>query len=167
VRGVAPDHEQTHAASEASSLEILPAKPPGHRIEAMRVLCGMVVLLLACGEALPPAAPMPPGKTFVGSWSTNLGRLHLREYPGGVIRGNFTGPRPGWLKGKVELVGKVEGNLLTFTWRQADGQWGRAYLQMAPNGTSLEGRWGYQKDYTNGGRWWASRSGDVEEASPE
>jgi len=83
--------------------------------------------------------------------------MKLRDSGGGKINGVFRGFRNG------SISGKVEGDVMTFTWNQPDNQqWGRGFFKMSPNGERLEGQWGYQKDYFDGGRWWASRAAGEE-----
>ena len=49
--------------------------------------------------------------------------------------------------------------MFLFRWTQFENrQYGRGYLKMTPDGNRLEGRWGYLKDRTDGGRWWATRA---------
>jgi hypothetical protein len=129
----------------------------------MRLLLLPLLILTAASCApslLPPVGPMPPHRSFVGPWDSSWGRMQLRPYAGDVIRGNFSGFRSGY------ITGKVDGNLLVFKWRQYTGEWGRAYLQMRPDGR-LEGRWGYEEDASGGGHWRATRpSATPEESSP-
>jgi hypothetical protein len=118
--------------------------------------CALVSVLMAhfsgCGSNLPEAGPLPPGKNFNGLWDSNWGQIDLRQQ-GSHVHGRFTGFRSG------SVSGESKGNLFLFTWTQRENrQWGRGYLKMSPDGKSLEGKWGYQKDYEDGGRWWANRA---------
>ena len=112
----------------------------------------IAALFIGCGNRLPSPGPIPPGKTFEGVWDSNWGQMKL-YHRGNHVHGVFKGFRTG------SLSGQAEGNLFTFVWnQQAPRQWGRGFLQMTPDGERLEGEWGYQKNYRDGGRWWASRA---------
>jgi hypothetical protein len=111
-----------------------------------------VVLIAGCGPSIPDADPAPPGKTFAGTWDSNWGRITLHQR-GSHVHGTYEGFRNG------SISGSAEGDLLLFNWTQTESrQWGRGYFKMSPDGGHLEGRWGYNKNRTNGGRWWANRS---------
>jgi len=127
------------------------------------VLTGCVVIVGAtsCGSKLPDPGPMPPGATFAGVWDSNWGQMRLMQQ-GGHVHGTFQGFRSG------SLSGDANGNLYVFRWTEyKTSQLGRGYLVMSPDGKALEGRWGYQKEYSNGGRWWATRATDAEPVGTE
>ena len=121
----------------------------------MRAAIAAFVILAALGSGcgqLPKPGPLPPGKSFEGIWDTNWGQLKL-DRQGSHVHGTYKGFRSG------SVSGDLDGNLFVFRWTQWESkQWGRGYLKMSPDGASLEGQWGYGKDYTNGGRWWATRA---------
>jgi hypothetical protein len=107
----------------------------------------------ACSSSLPKPGPIsPPGASFAGRWDSNWGKMTLRQQ-GNRVNGRFGGFRNG------SISGKAQGNLLLFRWTQDDSrQAGRGYLQLLPGAEALEGRWGYHKDRSQGGRWWAKRA---------
>jgi len=120
------------------------------RALTLLVLC---VLVTGCGQ-LPSPGPVPPGKSFEGVWDTNWGQLELTQR-GSHVHGTYKGFRNG------SVSGDADGNLFIFRWTQMESQqWGRGFLQMSPDGDRLQGKWGYRKDYTNGGAWWANRAPD-------
>lgn len=95
---------------------------------------------------------MPAGASFAGIWDSNWGRITLQQR-GSHVHGTFQGFRNG------SVSGQREGNVFRFKWTQVESrQFGRGYLQMSPDGQRLEGRWGYKKNYVDGGRWWATRA---------
>ena len=113
----------------------------------------MGLLAQGCGS-LPSAGPLSAGVEYQGVWDTNWGQLKLQQN-GGHIHGTYKGFRSG------SISGDADGDLLVFRWTQMESrQWGRGYLKMSPDGARMEGRWGYKKNYTNGGRWWANRATD-------
>ena len=84
--------------------------------------------------------------------SHNVSNVEILEQEGGHVRGTFTGYREG------SLSGELEGDLFRFIWDQRKPHsHGHGYMQMTPDGTHLEGRWGYLKDDSDGGRWAADR----------
>jgi hypothetical protein len=88
-------------------------------------------------------------------WDSNWGQLRLTQR-GKKVSGNFSGFREG------TVIGELDGDVLAFEWWQkptefSGAQRGHGYWQLSPDGTLLEGRWGYQDDDTSGGRWWAQR----------
>jgi hypothetical protein len=112
----------------------------------------LVIGFAGCGARLPSAGPLPPGLDFSGVWDTNWGQMTLRQR-GENVAGRYRGFRNG------SVSGQAQGNLLLFRWTQQENrQFGRGYLRMSADGQRLEGRWGYTKNRTNGGRWWATRA---------
>jgi hypothetical protein len=121
----------------------------------MKIQLGWLVvgllLLGGCGPRLPTPGPLPAGASFVGEWSSNWGTMKLMG-KGEKIFGYFSGFRNG------SLDGLQEGDLLIFKWTQKERQlWGRGYLRIAPDGQTVDGRWGYKKDHDGGGRWYATK----------
>ena len=114
----------------------------------------MLVLVgagIGCASPLPEPGTLPPGRGFAGPWDSNWGQMRLS------VEGNHVhGPYRGFRNGSVS--GEQKGNLFVFRWTDVGGvQSGRGYLQMNAEGDRIEGKWGYQKSYDDGGRWWAAR----------
>jgi len=102
----------------------------------------------------PKARPLPAGLSFKGTWDSTWGRMVLLQ-EGSHVHGTFTGYREGGLSGDVD------GDLFRFVWDQRTPRsHGHGYMQMTPDGTHLEGRWGYLKDEAEGGRWAADRDSE-------
>ena len=117
---------------------------------AILFLTGLAVT--GCTGGIPSPDPLPAGKTFGGTWDSNWGQVVLIQ-KGTHVSGQYKGFRNG------SVSGDLDGNVFIFKWTQRESQqWGRGYLKMKPDGNALEGRWGYKKNYTNGGRWWANRA---------
>jgi hypothetical protein len=121
-------------------------------------LCGLVLLagaLIGCsGVDRPHARSLPRGISFEGKWDSTWGRMELRQ-DGKHVHGTFTGFREGGVSGDLD------GDVFNFVWDQRSPRsHGHGYLQISPDGTHLEGRWGYMKDDMDGGRWAADREGD-------
>jgi hypothetical protein len=122
------------------------------RILLLGILILTCLVSSACSGSLPSAEPLPPGVTFGGIWDSNWGQIKLLQQ-GSHVSGRYKGFRNG------SVSGDLDGNVFIFKWTQMESrQWGRGYLKMSPDGERLEGRWGYKKNYTNGGRWWATRA---------
>jgi hypothetical protein len=115
-------------------------------------LAGLLAQGCSATSSLPSADPLPSDIKYEGLWDTNWGTLNLMQ-KGNHIHGRFKGFRNG------SVSGDADGDLFVFRWTQTESrQWGRGYLKMTPDGARMEGRWGYQKNYVNGGRWWANRA---------
>jgi hypothetical protein len=125
------------------------------QMRSLFIFCALILLCFSsCGPKLPDPGPLPPGKSFSGNWDSNWGQIHLIHH-GNRVSGSYKGFRNG------SLSGEANGDLFTFYWTQKESrQSGRGYLQMNPDGERLEGRWGYEKNHVNGGRWWATRVGN-------
>lgn len=92
-----------------------------------------------------------PRANFSGKWYSSWGRMELMQ-KGTHVHGTYKGFRIG------SVSGEVEGNLFKFKWTQIKPRmFGRGYLQMSANGRKLDGKWGYKKNFFNGGRWTATR----------
>jgi hypothetical protein len=137
----------------------------------MKTIAQWIGLLgIACGGAssnMPAgsmsAGPMPAGGDWTGVYYSDWGRLEMQR-TGDTVVGEF---RSDTKKGRIS--GTVNGRLLTFTFTQNDetipgrarmfqgsGQF-RYYIDQ--NGDhKLQGTWGYQASYDDGGPWNASRS---------
>jgi hypothetical protein len=152
--------QMTHLREQRDTAK-LASLPRGHRMAAMRalprtsltiaLLLGISSLAGCAASGLPEPGPLPAGKGFAGVWDSNWGQMEL-QHAGGRVHGTFRGFRTG------SVSGEQRGDLFVFKWTQVgSAQWGRGFLRMSPDGQRLEGKWGYLKDYANGGRWWASR----------
>lgn len=109
-----------------------------------------VLLLAGCGPTIPDPKPMPSAD-FSGNWYSSWGRMNLQQ-KGKHVHGTYKGFRIG------SVSGDIQGNLFKFKWTQvAPRMFGRGYLLMSADGRKLDGKWGYKKNYFNGGRWTASR----------
>jgi hypothetical protein len=111
--------------------------------------------LIGCGGmSRPKPHALPTGITFAGTWESTWGKMVLRQ-EGKRVSGSFTGYRDGG------LTGELDGDIWNFIWDQrVPHSHGHGYMQMAPDGQHIEGRWGYLKADSDGGRWAADRTGD-------
>jgi len=119
--------------------------------------CASALALAACagGYDHPKVRSLPSGVSFTGTWDSTWGKMVL-EQQGKHVRGTFTGYREGGVSGDLE------GDIFRFIWDQrVPRSHGHGYLQISPDGTHLEGRWGYMKDDADGGRWAADRETEV------
>lgn len=123
-------------------------------LRAALLLLWLGLLCVGCGPSIPDARPLPDGPGFAGRWNSNWGRMKLSMSKGRVF-GRYEGFRSGYLSGEHE------GDLWHFMWSQDEPKmWGRGYMQLAPDGQTMRGRWGYEKDATGGGVWRANRLPD-------
>jgi hypothetical protein len=127
-------------------------------MRAMRLLA-LVVLALGvtscAGGDRPKPRSLPAGVTFQGTWDSTWGKMVLQQQ-GKHVHGTFTGYREGGLSGDLD------GDIFHFVWDQrVPRSHGHGYLQISPDGTHVEGRWGYMKDDADGGRWAADRETEV------
>jgi hypothetical protein len=119
-------------------------------VTAATALC---VLASGCasGPERPRARALPAGTSFAGTWDSTWGKMELRQ-EGKRVSGTFTGYREGGLSGQLE------GDVWHFVWDQLRPRsHGRGWMQISPDGLHLEGRWGYLKEDSDGGRWAADR----------
>lgn len=123
------------------------------RATATLLLCA--ALAGCAGYDRPRPRSMPSGVSFTGTWDSTWGKMIL-EQQGKHVRGTFTGYREGGLSGDLD------GDIFRFVWDQrVPRSHGHGYLQISPDGTHLEGRWGYMKDDGDGGRWAGDRETEV------
>jgi len=119
-----------------------------------RFVAALVALtMVSCAGSLsrPRPGPLAQGVSFEGKWDSTWGRMEIRQ-DGKHVHGTFTGYREGGLSGDLD------GDVWKFVWDQrVPRQHGHGFLQITPDGMHLEGRWGYQKDDLEGGRWAADR----------
>jgi hypothetical protein len=122
---------------------------------ARRLLVAGLLFCLGCaGGDRPKPRSLPSNVSFQGTWDSTWGRMVLKQ-EGKKVHGTFTGFREGGVSGQLD------GDIFNFVWDQLRPRsHGHGYLQISPDGTHLEGRWGYMKDDTEGGRWAADKEGD-------
>jgi hypothetical protein len=122
-----------------------------------RLVAALVALtLVSCAGSLRPhPRPLPAGVTFEGTWDSTWGRMVLTQQ-GQHVHGTFTGYREGGLSGDLD------GDVYNFVWDQrVPHSHGHGFLKISGDGQHLEGRWGYDKDDLEGGRWAADRDNTV------
>ncbi len=104
----------------------------------------------------PRPGPMPANTTLAGPWDSTWGRMVIIQ-EGKHVSGTFTGYREGG------VTGDLDGDVWRFIWDQRKPrQHGHGFMQLSPDGMHLEGRWGYEKDDLEGGRWAADRDTNPE-----
>ena len=125
------------------------------RIRKLRLIAVAALALSACaGYDRPSPRSLPSGVSFNGTWDSTWGKMILMQ-EGKHVHGTFTGFREGGVSGDLD------GDVFHFVWDQLrPHSHGHGFLQISPDGTHLEGRWGYAKDDGDGGRWAADREGD-------
>jgi len=124
--------------------------------------------LPACGGAQVEDAawapgPAIPGLNLNGRWySRDFGDMELLQ-EGTKISGKYEHPRGPEHNGTVR--GDILGDLLKIEWIQPGDASaavfpikGRAVFRVARDGMSLDGVWGYDDDYRQGGVWQAQKS---------
>jgi hypothetical protein len=133
----------------------------------MKALAAFACLVCLGGAALvgcasgPRPHPLPPGVTLDGRWDSNFHEMVLHQ------RGPKVWGTIAYRDGGID--GTLDGDVLRFRWHQRQNrQRGRGYLQLSPDGSRLEGRWGYDDSDDDGGRWWAERAegGEGGEVTP-
>lgn len=126
-----------------------------------RLRWGIAVGLLglaACASG-PRSHPLPSGVSFAGRWDSNFHEMRLQQ-AGRKVFGTVA-----YKDGSIS--GTLDGDVLHFTWNQRENrQHGKGWLQITPDGSRMEGRWGYDDSDEDGGRWWAERyeGGPTEES---
>jgi hypothetical protein len=88
--------------------------------------------------------------SYTGTWKTPWGPVTMVQ-KGSTITGSYTGPFTGSLKGTVE------GKVAEVTWRQTNGEHGKARFTISDDGDSFKGTWGSFSSATNGGPWNGTR----------
>lgn len=123
--------------------------------------------LLACKKSSPssesvptpgpvpaPAQGSPPSavtaQSFTGNWSTAWGPVSLTQN-GDSISGNYSGKFTGVLNGTAK------DGVADITWKQTNGEHGKARFTLASDGNSFKGTWGSGASFTNGGKWNGTR----------
>jgi hypothetical protein len=123
-----------------------------------RLVSALVALtLVSCAGGLRPRpGPLPAGVTFEGTWDSTWGRMVLTQQ-GKHVHGTFVGYREGGVSGDLD------GDVYNFVWDQrVPRSHGHGFLKISADGQHLEGRWGYDKDDLEGGRWAADRDNTVQ-----
>jgi hypothetical protein len=106
----------------------------------------------ATASARPRAAPFDG--VFDGEIDDGRTRLPMRAVlarQGDRVSGQYS-----FGAGQGQIDGLVEGATLTYRWRTASAR-GRGVIRSSPDGSRVEGTWGYDDDVTGGGRWRATR----------
>lgn len=125
-------------------------------VRTVAVLTALTLVSCAGSLVRPKPGPMPANVSFAGKWDSTWGRMVVQQ-DGTHVHGTFTGYREGGVSGDLE------GNVWKFIWDQrVPRQHGHGFLQVSPDGEHLEGRWGYDKDDLEGGRWAADRDSTPE-----
>jgi hypothetical protein len=112
------------------------------------LLAGSVVALVRAGT--PEACPIdidyiePPTATVGGAYESPFGTVYLQQ-TGAQISGSFD------CCGGGSIDGRMVGNVVSYTWRQANGAWGRG-TWVASEGR-LMGNWGWEGSDYDGGPW--------------
>jgi hypothetical protein len=105
---------------------------------AKRLLCLAAVVLFA--------SAVFAQNSFTGTYKMDNGEMKL------VQKGNkVTGSYKGKDTGKIE--GTVANGRLKYRWVQPNGEKGRGYFNLSPDGKSIFGLWGNGESETNGGEW--------------
>ena len=118
----------------------------------------LALTLMSCAGSIkrPKPGELAAGITLVGNWDSTWGRMVILQ-EGKHVHGTFTGYREGGVSGDLD------GDIWRFVWDQrVPRQHGHGFLQVSPDGLHLEGRWGYDKDDLEGGRWAADRDSTPE-----
>ncbi len=110
-----------------------------------------------CGGPPAPAQSLPPGITWNGGWETTFGPLVL-EQKGDEVLGVYKYPNGALITTGV-LAGRMHGARLEFTWEEREGGTarGKGSFEMAPDGASFTGRWGYADSARDGVEWIGTR----------
>lgn len=137
----------------------------------MRRLVSLLLVLMAaaCSSGTAGYVVKPDyfqlSHSFTGTWDSEWGEMTLTQR-GTYVAGAYT--RFNGVKGTIN--GKLEGNLLRFSWEEkgdlTKGQLtrrGRGFFNLSRDGKKLRGRWGYDNSMVDGGTWQAKRSIKYEE----
>lgn len=116
----------------------------------------LALTLSGCaGYARPKPNPLPKDVSFEGVWDSTWGRMVIKQ-EGKHVHGTFTGYREGG------VTGDLDGDVWKFIWDQRfPRQHGHGFMQITADGQHLEGRWGYNADDLEGGRWAADRDNNA------
>jgi len=114
------------------------------------------------GNAFHPGAAIP-GLNLSGRWyGQEFGDMELTQ-TGPKVTGRYEHPRGPEHNGTIR--GDIEGDLLRIEWMQPGDTAaavfpirGRAAFRIAKDGKTLDGRWGYEDNETDGGIWRAQKS---------
>lgn len=137
----------------------------------MRVIsllfAGVALLLTACGAAptgpvMKPGRPLP-GLNLTGKWySQAFGDIKL-VHDKNRITGTYQDPRGPDHNGRI--VARINNDVLELDWIKPGNpvaaimpMRGKAKLRITQRGCRLEGLWGYNKVWHDGGEWTATKS---------
>ncbi|MCU0848273.1 MAG: hypothetical protein MUD12_10335 [Spirochaetes bacterium] len=99
----------------------------------------------------------PAINRFSGKWNTSRGIL-LIAINDNSATGAYYGKYSGTLKGKLEK------NRLFFRWKDMNGEYGRGYFIISPDGKSIVGKYGTCDSDSSEGDWSGVRIEEPDEA---
>ncbi len=138
-------------------------KTTGGLLAAISLLVAlMVVILPACTKSqLPKPGPLSANISLSGYWDSNWGVMKLEEN-GSHLAGSFD-----YCEG-CAIEGTVDGDLFMFNWVQPGNIQaaratisGKGWMRISPDGTHMDGQWGYNNAMQGGGTWTAARATDI------
>ena len=112
------------------------------RFRLLNIFSAILILYVMCTTASVAAKNVG----FTGKWQTAWGPVTLTQSKN-IVKGTYTGSFSGVIEGTVK------GKRLSFKWTQPNGEWGRGYFNLSPDGKSFTGRWGGYDSDTAGGEW--------------
>jgi hypothetical protein len=131
------------------------------------VFVALSALLMACGPTVTGPTMLPgqpiPGVNLTGKWySQQFGDMKLVQDKN-IITGTYEDPRGPDHNGRIR--GRLNADLLEVDWIMPGNpvaaimpMRGQAKLRITHRGCKLEGQWGYDKTWHNGGAWLADKS---------
>lgn len=132
-----------------------------------------IALFVAAALALPACGGPPkpvvepgasiPGLNLSGKWySREFGDMKI-VHTGKSVTGSYADPRGPDHNGTIK--GTIVGDLLRVDWIKPGNpvaaifpMRGKAWFRIKNRGNQLDGRWGYDQDDTEGGKWSAEKS---------
>lgn len=124
---------------------------------------GLGSLIAACAAVPdhPEPKPLAGRVDLSGRWTSTWGIMTLQQ-AGLEVKGEVA-----YRNGTLE--GVIDGDLLIFRWSQPRDREqgvlaaeGKGWMRIAPDGSELNGGWGYRDRYQGGGVWEAERRTDDE-----
>lgn len=115
-----------------------------------RIIIVFFIMTSVCSPADPPI------NRFSGRWNTSRGTLLIA-----IIDNSATGAYYGKYSGT--LKGKIEKNRLFFRWKDINGEYGRGYFIISPDGKSIVGMYGTCDSESSEGDWSGVRIEDPDE----
>jgi hypothetical protein len=96
-----------------------------------------------------------PVANVSGTYASNYGAFHIRQ-EGTSVTGCYE-------SGSGLVEGGVDGRVLTFSWREATGKHGPAFMIFSPDGKEMVGVWWHHDDVERAGGFWdgTRKSDDV------